>query len=1167
MSLETSPERNSLILVAETEKVITAEEERRTGNNQDTHSYQQALQRTSGDDVSPIMREDLEGETNASLGSASVPDLQPTDQLEHIEKLRQKALVDGETWYLVAGTWFKRWQTYCHRLRSSSDSTRKLGADTPPGPIDNRNILIQGELKEALTVDEDMYMLPEEAWNCLCEWYDLSSISLPRQVITEGEENRRSSVVEIYPPAFRLHLVASATTKTVITVERPPEITLSRKSLLADLKHTVFNALDLGLGSEIRMWRLDKKAVANLSPTIPAIALRDGVLLDDLDDSKSLSEISLASAVLAIEVRDKITGKYPADGIDQFTIASYPHNASKNSFDPLVTSNAANQARTDQTVRPAALKRSPSRTKGVCGLNNLGNTCYMNSALQCLINTPQLTQWFLAGNHQQDLNKDNPLGMGGEVAKAYGALIEKLWGASSNTIAPREFKFTIGRFNTAFMGYQQHDSQELLSFLLDGLHEDLNRILKKPYIELPDFEDVQDEEIAEKSWAYHKARNDSIIVDLFQGQFKSRVVCNECGKVSVTFDPFMYLSLPLPIQKKTNINLVFVPYDPSKRLQLLTVTVNKDANIKQLRNEVTRLMDLTNPSTLLIVELFSHKIYKIFDLNEPIASIGGSDIVVVYELPGSLPEIPQERPNKFSFGLRTSSAKASDPPSALDDPNQLIVFPVYCATSTETGGVTDPQSIKQFGEPIVLGIRCKDACKLDNVYSLIVQHVERYAVMKLFEEVEHPSEPENDMMEIDSESVRMSMEIDGVLQQKPIHTAAAVTAAGGKRMQPMKNLFKMKVFSENRSFGKSSSKRLFPLNFSSWNHITLTDLKQRAEEEAKEREAIETAQMNSTETDTNDVSMKEINSSERSSEAGEDADDVVEDAATAYTKSTGDKLRNGFQRLMASSVADKRKRTSTPASRTVIRQGEGILIEWKMKKAQDMFGSMKGRDNLVNEEAWCDTEKYEKVKTDPSISNDKKQATLADCLDEFTKEEQLGEDDLWYCPKCKAHQRATKKFDLWRLPEILVVHLKRFSHSRTWRDKIDAFIDFPLEGLDLTDRVLGKSQGEEGTQCLIYDLYAVDNHFGGLGGGHYTAYALNNEDNTWYNFDDSHVSKTDANQVKTNAAYLLFFKRRSPVMKSVSDHDTTGHENDDAPSSSSSSSPIEKQTNTLPASS
>jgi ubiquitin C-terminal hydrolase len=82
-----------------------------------------------------------------------------------------------------------------------------------------------------------------------------------------------------------------------------------------------------------------------------------------------------------------------------------------------------------------------------------------------------------------------------------------------------------------FTGHQQHDSQELLAFLLDGLHEDTNRILDKPYKELSDFGDMPDREIAKASWDYHKARNDSVIVDLFQGQFKSRLVCNVCQKV------------------------------------------------------------------------------------------------------------------------------------------------------------------------------------------------------------------------------------------------------------------------------------------------------------------------------------------------------------------------------------------------------------------------------------------------------------------------------------------------------------------------------------------------------------------------------------------------------------------------------------------------------------
>lgn len=147
--------------------------------------------------------------------------------------------------------------------------------------------------------------------------------------------------------------------------------------------------------------------------------------------------------------------------------------------------------------------------------------------------------------------------------------------------------------------------------------------------------------------------------------------------------------------------------------------------------------------------------------------------------------------------------------------------------------------------------------------------------------------------------------------------------------------------------------------------------------------------------------------------------------------------------------------------------------------------------------------------------------TLQDCLDEFTREEQLGEDDLWYCPQCKKHQQAVKRFDIWSVPDVLVVHLKRFSNNRTLRDKIDTLVDFPITDLDLT-LMVGERQAisrlkEKGEDIaslglsdvdepLIYDLYAVDEHLGGLGGGHYRAYAYNHTDDKWYHFDDSYVT-------------------------------------------------------------
>ena len=110
----------------------------------------------------------------------------------------------------------------------------------------------------------------------------------------------------------------------------------------------------------------------------------------------------------------------------------------------------------------------------------------MNSALQCLSNCVPLTEYFLAGNYKEELNRDNPLGMRGEIANAYAGLLHQMWKEQYSSVAPRQFKMQVGRFAPQFSGYQQQDSQELLAFLLDGLHEDLNRVKKKPYVELKD---------------------------------------------------------------------------------------------------------------------------------------------------------------------------------------------------------------------------------------------------------------------------------------------------------------------------------------------------------------------------------------------------------------------------------------------------------------------------------------------------------------------------------------------------------------------------------------------------------------------------------------------------------------------------------------------------------
>ncbi|MCJ8733015.1 hypothetical protein PDJAM_G00217970 [Pangasius djambal] len=215
------------------------------------------------------------------------------------------------------------------------------------------------------------------------------------------------------------------------------------------------------------------------------------------------------------------------------------------------------------------------------GLRNLGNTCYMNSVLQCLCNTPFMASYFNTNRYQEDINRSNILGHKGEVAEEFGAIMKAVWSGQFKYISPRDFKITIGKINDQFSGYEQQDSQELLLFLMDGLHEDLNKADNRKRWKDEACDTMDDVSVADWAWQKHKLLNESIIVSLFQGQFKSTLQCLTCHHRSRTFETFMYLSLPLASsykcslqeclklfskeEKLTDNNKVFCPHCKAQR--------------------------------------------------------------------------------------------------------------------------------------------------------------------------------------------------------------------------------------------------------------------------------------------------------------------------------------------------------------------------------------------------------------------------------------------------------------------------------------------------------------------------------------------------------------------------------------------------------------------------
>ncbi|GAC93630.1 ubiquitin C-terminal hydrolase [Pseudozyma hubeiensis SY62] len=188
---------------------------------------------------------------------------------------------------------------------------------------------------------------------------------------------------------------------------------------------------------------------------------------------------------------------------------------------------------------------------GLTGLKNLGNSCYMNSTLQCLSATIPLARFLLDGSYKQAINRTNPLGTQGQLATALAGLIHVMWGEKYAFVSPVTFREAMARFAPSFRGYDQHDSQEFLAILLDGLHEDLNYVqTRPPAIEMTEerereLETLPQQVASVKEWKIYRMRNDSLVVDWFQGQFRNKLTCLTCGKTSTTYEAFTYLSLPV----------------------------------------------------------------------------------------------------------------------------------------------------------------------------------------------------------------------------------------------------------------------------------------------------------------------------------------------------------------------------------------------------------------------------------------------------------------------------------------------------------------------------------------------------------------------------------------------------------------------------------------------
>jgi len=831
------------------------------------------------------------------------------------EKFKTECMKVGQSWYLLDAKWFRTFKQFV-----GIDNSDRSESAINPGPIDNSLLLDESltSLKPDLVECLDYVAVPSSIWTLLHSWYGLKENQSPieRKVINVARPPTVETKLEVYKVCLNLYLDSE--------FENCSEYYFSQADTIETIEEVSRKLFSIPEDAQVQVrWVCGP----NQSQVLPK---ENTIYEESLNSDMKIVIEKRFKKPLARRSREQASGRW-------MTRVSGNNNRS--------VIGSGMMTRHSSSAAGSAEGRGPPCTPGLSGLMNLGNTCFLNSILQCLSNCGPITQYFLEGKHENEINTTNPLGKAGQIASSFADVISMMWSGKHSTTVPHYFKLQLTKFAPQFAGCQQHDAQELLTFLLDGLHEDLNRIKDKPYCQSEENDSQDDQALARQSWEYFLRRNDSIIIDHFHGMLKSRVVCPDCEKVSIKFDTFSTLSLPLPLRCDRTMTVRHVPWDQSQRVKDFLIVVPKKGMVQDMAHELSKITGIS-PGHMVFAEVNKCHFHKFFTMDDPIEYIDDRDKIFMYDLPEELVEDPN---------------------------NDYSVLPVVLWEVQDQPNAHFLSSL--FGTPFLMMLP-RGPMYFKTLYDKICE--------------------------------RLARSCEGFLKA-------------------------------NKNYG------CFSMDIESSEDF---------------------------------INDKEMNN-------------------------------NLFTPVLVNTYCYENVKK--------VEDDENDLFEVPAKFGRELLALQIPRH--VRQEYYKDPPVIEEDHSNgfrPTVK-----PTLEDCLTLFTTTEKLGENNAWHCPKCNIKKRATKKLDLWKLPNILIFHLKRFAFNETRKEKLDTKVEFPLTGLNIDHYVVNKHK-----ENLIYDLIGVCNHYGSLMGGHYTANCKSFRDGKWYCFDDTCVTPVSPESVQSESAYVLFYQRR-----------------------------------------
>jgi len=707
----------------------------------------------------------------------------------------------------------------------------------------------------------------------------------------------------------------------------------------------------------------------------------------------------------------------------------------------------------------------------------------------------------------------------------------------------RSLKRAIDGATDSFAGLAQHDSAEFLNFVLDMVHEDLNRVQQRLYVEIPDPGTRPDSEVVQELWQLHTKRNDSVVTDLFSGVYKSVVTCPTCHTPWRKFDPFTTIELPLPLRSSRSIRVTVVrrvagafpqATDTDNDLDdaqegngtgrkkgkaraasskssssskssgsstgasltaalsavpvVYAVEVNQKTLVGEVKVQVAKMCGVP-ASQLFAWEAYQGQLHQVLRDNFPTFRLAATDNIVFTEVPDN--EWAQSLVD--DTGLLLGSTAAAPPTEAVADSGVLDVF--TCAVLHRAGpdpsrahrlashGQYKQHTATFFDQPLVLLVRRQ----------WTVGDLKRHILAQIAHWFH--AAPTND----DDTGSSCG---DGAETANSAAALASPDAKAAKRAQVLAKLARLQA-AEARAVAAMGALA---------GHLKLA---------------------------------------------------VVDRAgAPIVAPSARDQpLADPFyQRSLETD-----RLTLAEALPSARPGGEcHLALEWDEK-------------SIALVEAAVAPPPREFHPSVAALAPLEAGLTLANCFESFCKEEQMTPGEEYYCGKCQDHVRGTKAMRLAKCPDILVLTLKRFSKQlgfagRFLPAKVQDLVTFPINNLDVSPYLLPPNTDEESgnghggsssssssleKESAVYDLFACVNHYGHANGGHYKAtvrrdawtgvapnfYSSNDATATpyssigggqqppaekWFDYDDDTVTEiTIPENVVSKAAYVLFYRRRT----------------------------------------